>query len=210
MPKLSGEVYGTLINLSGRRRFTSQRVVLYALLASQGRDGSLGMSNDALNAFREAHTVLVEGAGQMPGVFCDELREAYFGAPAGDRTIREFIGLAQRTLDAIKSRARIAPDLLDELIERATPLLAVLNAITQVYEELAKRAATVARRQLAGLMGDIGSIAKHAHIVSFNAQVVAARAGASGREFSVVAAELSRITGRLDELIREALSTPTA
>ena len=31
--ELCGEVFGTLINLSGRRRFTSQRVVLYALLA---------------------------------------------------------------------------------------------------------------------------------------------------------------------------------
>lgn len=32
----AGELYGKLINLSGRRRFTSQRVVLYAVLASQG------------------------------------------------------------------------------------------------------------------------------------------------------------------------------
>ena len=33
---LSGEVFGALINLSGRRRFTSQRIVLYALL-NRGR-----------------------------------------------------------------------------------------------------------------------------------------------------------------------------
>ena len=54
-------------------------------------------------------------------------------------------------------------------------------------------------------MGDIQSIAKQARIVSFNAQIIASRAQASGREFAVVAAELSDITGRIDELVREAV-----
>jgi len=202
---LSGEVYGTLINLSGRRRFTSQRVVLYALLASQGRDGALAVSADALKTFADAHATLVEGTAQIPGVFCEELREAYFGALQGDKAIRDFIQLTQRTLQAVDSRARGAPALLDQLVESATPLLAVLNRITEIYEDLAKRQATLARKQLNGVMGDIESIAKHARIVSFNAQIVAARAGAPGREFAIVAGELAQITGQIDELVREGL-----
>jgi methyl-accepting chemotaxis protein len=46
---------------------------------------------------------------------------------------------------------------------------------------IAGRAARV-KKQLSGVMSDIESIAKQAHIVAFNAQVVAARSGASGRE----------------------------
>lgn len=208
--KLSGEVFGTLINLSGRRRFTSQRVVLFAVLASQGRDAALQVADDALTAFGDAHGALIEGNDQVPGVFCDELHEAYFGAGQGDKIIRDFIGLARRTLDAVESSSPGAQSLLERLVESATPLLAVLNAITQVYDDLARRQAALARKQLTAVMSDIESIAKHAHIVAFNAQVVAARAGPSGREFSVVASELSRITGKIDELVREALRASVA
>jgi len=207
---LSGEAFGTLINLSGRRRFTSQRVVLYALLAWQGRDGALETSKDALATFEAAHTALVGGNDQLPGAFCEELQEAYFGALAGDKTIRDFIALAQRTQEAIQSRPRVAPALLDQLVDSATPLLAVLNRITQVYEDLATRQAGSARTQLASVMSDIETIAKQARIVSFNAQIVASRAGPTGREFAVVANELSQITGRIDELVHEALRSSVA
>lgn len=210
VPNISGEVFGTLINLSGRRRFTSQRVVLFAVLASQGRDGALQVADDALTAFRDAHGALVAGTDQVPGVFCDELKEAYFGAAQGDPIIRDFIGLARRALDAIASRSPGASPLLEQLVKSATPLLAVLNGITQIYDDLARRQAALARKQLTAVMSDIESIAKHAHIVAFNAQVVAARAGPSGREFSVVASELSRITGQIDELVREALRASVA
>ena len=40
---------------------------------------------------------------------------------------------------------------------------------------------------------DIESIAKQGRIVAFNAQIVASRSSPSGREFSVVASELSQV-----------------
>ncbi len=206
---LTGDVMGKLINLSGRRRFTSQRVVLYAVLALKGRAGALEVSREALATFEQAHAALVRGGDGLPGLYCEELRKAYIDQGA-DAAMRQFAELARCTHDALESRLRSAPELVDELVERATPLLATINAITQLYEDLARRQAQLVKKQLVGVMSEIESIAKQARIVLFNAQVVAARASTSGREFSVVTTELSHITAKIDELAREALRASAA
>ncbi|MNT64730.1 Methyl-accepting chemotaxis protein 1 [compost metagenome] len=59
-------------------------------------------------------------------------------------------------------------------------------------------------KELAGIVDDIQSVAKEAKVVSFNAQVMAARAGQHGREFAVVANVLSDITSEIDRLTRKA------
>lgn len=53
-------------------------------------------------------------------------------------------------------------------------------------------------------VGDIRSVAKEAKGLSFNAQIMAARAGQHGREFAMVANVLSDITGEIDGLTRQA------
>jgi hypothetical protein len=206
---VAGEAFGRLINLSGRRRFTSQRVVLYAVLASQGRDGALATARDALATFRDAHRALLEGE-LSPNAVGGELKQAYFGDDRAEERIGAFIDLAQKTLDAVDAHARNAPGLLEELVEASTPLLGPLNKLTQIYEDLARQHAASAKKQLSAVMGDIENIAKHARIVSFNAQVVAARAGHSGREFAVVSGEFTQITGKLDGLVREAVRSAVA
>jgi len=205
----AGELYGKSINLSGRRRFTSQRVVLYAVLALQAREGALATARDALAVFRDAHRTLLDGE-LSPDSLGGELKQTYFGPDRADERILAFIDLAQRALDAIEAQARIAPALLEDLVESATPLLATLNKLTQLYEDLARQQAASAKKQLTAVMGDIEQIARHARIVSFNAQVVAARAGHSGREFAVVSGEFTQITGKLDGLVREAVRSAVA
>jgi len=208
--KLSGETFAMLINLSGRRRFTSQRLVLYAVLAAQCAQPAVAIARDALKLFSDAHEALVKGNAQVPGIFCEELEQVYFGEEQNERQIRAFMTLATRTLDALDAGTRQASALLAELVQGATPLLAILNRITQVYEELSKRHAKQVKKQLNGIMTDIETIARQARMVSFNAQVIAARAGAAGREFSVVAGVLSDITGEIDELVRAALENSAA
>ena len=207
---LSGEVFGALINLSGRRRFTSQRIVLYAVLASLGHAGAVDTARAALNLFRDAHNALVHGDRALPGVFSESLREAYFGELQGDRKIRDFTATAERALEAIEANSRGIDALLEELVQSATPLLAVANQLTQIYEEESRRHAVAVKRQLLGIMTDIQTIARHAHIVSFNAKIVAARAGSDGREFAVVASELIEITTHIDQLVKAALRDSVA
>ncbi|MYN26444.1 methyl-accepting chemotaxis protein [Duganella levis] len=203
---LSGEVFSALINLSGRRRFTSQRIVLYALLASQGQEGSDATAREALSLFRGAHKSLLSDADGLPGVFCPELREAYFGKMDGDKQIVAFADLGERTLKAIAQESSQAAELLAELVRITTPTLAILNAITGIYEEQAKQNARQVRKQLRGVITDIETINRQARMVAFNARIVAARAGQAGKEFSVVAGVLSNITGEIDEMVNAALA----
>jgi hypothetical protein len=203
---LSGDVLAALINLSGRRRFTSQRVVLYAVLASLGHEGAIETARQTLALFGEAHRTLVEGRGGLPGIFCEQVRDAYYGQLQGQRVIEEFMTLGQRTLDAVAHNGRDAPSLLDELVRTGTPLLTVLNALTLVYEEQSKRFAQSQRKHMTDMMGDIKTIAKQARMVAFNAQIAAARAGEKGKEFSVMATAMTNITGEIDLLVQAALA----
>lgn len=209
-PKLSGEVFGALINLSGRRRFTSQRLVLYAVLAGQGQEDAVPVAREALALFRNAHLTLVNGSDTLPGIFCPALEEAYFGRTGGDRQIREFIEHAERTLDAADNGLRSVPALLQELVAKTTPLLALLNQVTAIYEEQSKRHAVQMKNQLRAVITEIENVARQARMVSFNARVVAARAGVAGKEFAVVAGVLSQITGEIDDMVKAALTTANA
>lgn len=203
---LTGEVFGALINLSGRRRFTSQRIVLYALLASQGHADGAATAQEALALFRGAHKSLLAEVDGLPGVFCPELHEAYFGKPDGDRQIVAFADLGEHTLKAIAQGSPQAAELLAELVRITTPTLAILNTITGIYEEQAKKNARLVRKQLRGVITDIDTINRQARMVAFNARIVAARAGHAGKEFSVVAGVLSNITGEIDEMVSAALA----
>lgn len=207
---LSGEVFGALINLSGRRRFTSQRLVLYAVLGAQGHGEAIAIAREALALFRGAHAALLKRSGELPGVFCPELEEAYFGHADGDARITGFADLAGRALNAIEDKLKAAPGLLEQLVRETTPLLAVLNQITAIYEEQSKLHARLMRNHLHGIMTDIETIAREAKMVAFNARIVAARSGHAGKEFSVVAGVLSSITGEIDELVKAALSGAAA
>jgi len=209
--QLSGEVFGALINLAGRQRMLSQRIVLNAVLAEQGQEKALETAREALALFRDSHDALVHGKGELPGVFCDALRSEYFGpATQGDKQIREFIDLAERVLDLGAADYRAAPALLRELGLRATPMVGLLNRITVVYEDEARRHALIQKKQHHEMMNNIQEIAKQARIVSFNAQIVAARSGNAGREFAVIAGVLTDITGEIDDLVRVALNNALA
>lgn len=203
---LAGEVFGALINLSGRRRFTSQRLVLYALLAQQGEQGALAIAQEALALFCAAHNGLLKGGDGLPGIFCNELQQAYFGPQQGERQIAAFIDQAERTLKAVGQGDAGAAALLAQLVGLTTPTLATLNQITSIYEDQSRLHARLMKKQLRGVITDIETIARQAKMVAFNARVVAARAGHAGREFAVVAGVMSNITSEIDAMVSTALA----
>jgi len=208
-PTLSGEVFATMINLSGRRRFTSQRVVLYTVLAASGHAEASRIATEALDLFRDAHHALIRGNAVLPGVFCPPLQDAYFGAAQGNAKILDFIALAERVLFAIASGwQRQVPTLLEELVECSSSLLGVLNSLTALYETEAREHAHRVEHQLHGAMEEIKTISKQAQVVAMNARIVAARAGVVGNEFAVVATEMISITSDIGTILQRAMAKP--
>ena len=202
---ITGETFGHLINISGRQRMLSQRIILNIFLSTHGHEDALKIVSDDLQLFKDSHHALVIGNSEMPGVFFESLRQAYKGDLDGHNKNLAFINLVEKTLNAYQSNYRTAQSLLDELGLLAMPIVKLLNQITQVYEAESKEFAKLEQKKRHSLMNDIQNIAKQAKIVAVNAQISAARAGEVGREFSVVATELTHITEKIDSLVKTAL-----
>jgi hypothetical protein len=204
---ISNEIISTLINLSGRQRMLSQRIVLNAVMAAQGQLNALKIAEEALHLFSHTHTILVHGDREYPGIFFEELRKAYFGPSESEKYIKSFILLAEQVITACKNSAPELNGLITKLGAMATDIVSLLNEVTLAYEHESKRRTALHNKQQLELMSSIQKIAKEARIVSFNAQVIAARAGDSGREFSVVASVLTDITEKMDNLAVAAMAT---
>ena len=203
----SPEVFGPLINLAGRQRMLSQRIVLYAMLSAQGDSAGLTTAGEALELFRGSHLKLLRSRDTVPPSAAAVLQEAFFGAQGADAPIREFMRLAEDTLTAVAAGGAAARRLLPSLVARATPTLGLLNTLTQTFETLGRQQALLQQQHRTALISQIQRIASEARIVSLNARVIAARSGTDGREFAVVAAELSSISERIERLSKAAMAS---
>jgi hypothetical protein len=197
--------FGTLINLAGRQRMLSQRIVLFCTLSAQGDASALATAQEALTLFSESHARLLQSRGALQGRAAQVLQQAFHGPQGADAPAREFVRLAEETLNAIANALPTVRRLVPSLVARATPMLAQLNTLTQVYEALAGEAAQEEQQQQTALIQQIQHIAGEARLVSMNARVAAARAGDSGREFAVVVSTLAGISEQIATLSQAAM-----
>lgn len=219
-----GERLSTLINMAGRQRMLSQRLVLHAVLAAQqqrqqaalhpspGHGTAAGLPDPpALPVFRDtlacmalSHERLAHGGGEWPGAFSDGLRQAYFAPRNADARIRDFLGLAQQVLAGLAGRRANVDAIVQELVAEATPMLELLNELTLAHEAEAALRTRQERSRHQALMERLHAVAREAKVVAFNAQVAAHRAGSLGPEFGVVAARMGVITEEMEKLLQQA------
>lgn len=204
--EITSETFGHLINVAGRQRMLSQRIILNIFLSRSGHEQALETARADLKLFRESHHDLVIGNAEMPGLFFENLKAIYHGELNGHKRNLEFINMAEQALDAHQNGYRTAQGFLDDLGLMAMPIVILLNQITMVYEVESKNFAILELKKHHDLLNDIQNIAKQAKFVAVNAQISAARAGVVGREFAVVATELTKITEKIDTLVRVALA----
>lgn len=204
---ISNEIMRRLINISGRQRMLSQRIILHTFLARLGKPEALDIGKTALALFKETHTILVHGNQEFPGIFFDELEQLFFGASQADEKIKEFIALSERVIQAQERHSAEVEELTLTLGGMATNIVELQNAITQAFENKSKNFDELRKKRQSDLLDDIRKIAKEAQIVSFNAQIIASRAGDSGKEFAVVANVLVNITNKIDKLVMAAVDS---
>ena len=148
--KLGAEDWTQLVNQAGRQRMLSQRIILHAVLASQGDSAAAQVARDALALFQRSHDMLSRGHPELPMPADVRLIDAFHGPQGAEPAIREFIGLAEQALRPTAS-LRVGSTVLTRLTAQATPVLGVLQRLTQLYETLALDAAKAQRRQSAAL-----------------------------------------------------------
>lgn len=216
-----GERLSALINMAGRQRMLSQRLVLHAVLAAQQQaqpvthqrnhataqppsPSALAVLRDTLERMTRSHQRLAHGGGEWPGAFSDGLRQAYFAPRNADARIRDFLGLAQQVLSGLEDRRANVDAIVQELVAEASPILELLNELTLAHEAEAALRARQERGRHQELMDRLQAVAREAKVVAFNAQVTAHRAGVHGPEFGVVAARMGVITEEMENLLHQA------
>jgi len=207
---VSGPVIGELINLSGRQRMLSQRIVLHALLAALGDAAALAVLKSCLASFAQAHAELVHGNERLPGVFSEALREVYFGKGRADERIRQFVAQAERAALSIAAGGDDRQPQVNALVAQATPLLELLQEITLAYQHEMRGVEAAATKRQVDIAERLGNISMQANIVALNARISAARAGKFGREFAVITTVLADIIKEMDELIQSVVDTSGA
>ncbi|MDP1685089.1 type IV pili methyl-accepting chemotaxis transducer N-terminal domain-containing protein [Hydrogenophaga sp.] len=190
----------SLVNLAARQRMLSQRMILQTVLAAQGDVARLQAAQRSLKMFTESQQHLLNTAAQLEPGSAGKITETYQGTRGVGPVVQAFMQLVRSALDQIEAASPRAGATTTDLVGHTDRILEALNTATTAFDEVAKARSDTMMKELAGIVDDIQSVAKEAKVVSFNAQVMAARAGQHGREFAVVANVLSDITGEIDRL----------
>jgi hypothetical protein len=196
----------SLVNLAARQRMLSQRMVLQTVLATRGSDMHMKAARNSLALFTSSQVKLVDTVHQLDAACSDIIRKAYHGPAGVGATIDAFAQQVGTTLDLAERQSPRVEDALARLVASTDGALDALNAATTAFDQVGKAKSESLMKELAGIVASIQTVAREAKVVSFNAQVMAARAGQHGREFAVVANVLSGITSEIDGLSLQAVS----
>ena len=190
----------SVVNMAARQRMLSQRLTLQIVLAAQGRPGMAEAAQKSLDLFVSSQQLLVQRARDESGEDGRLLQSVYFAPGDVARSVEVFIRDAQNALSAVQRGSSEMTVAVDRLVGGFDAVLDGLNRATAAFDQVVANREVAVMKELKGIVTEIQAVAREAKVVSFNALVIAARAGQAGREFSVVANTLASISGVIDNL----------
>jgi len=196
----------SLVNLAARQRMLSQRMVLQTVLAARGSELHLKAARASLTLFAQSQARLVETPRHLDEAHAAVIRKVYHGPAGVAARIDAFVQEVGAALEMAERGSPRVEDALARLVDCTDGALEALNTATTAFDQVNKATSESLMKELAGIVASIQTVAREAKVVSFNAQVMAARAGQHGREFAVVANVLSGITNEIDGLSLQAVS----
>lgn len=195
----------SVVNMAARQRMLSQRMILQTMLAASGSDTHLQAAQKSFQQFCDSHATLKSKASDFDATSAQKVRDIYDGSRGVGSRIEQFMQQMRTTLQCISNKgAHTEP--LNTLISSTDSVLEALNAVTTTFDNITKGKAEQIMKELTDIVSGIQTVAREAKVVSFNAQVIAARAGQHGREFAVVANVLSNISAEIDGMSRTAVN----
>lgn len=194
----------SIVNLAARQRMLSQRLILQILLAARGDTACLDEARRTVQLFSESDQRLRGAATGLAAAEARRIHDTYQGPTGVGPIIDGFMRLVREAIECIAQHSVAAPEAIAQLVNQTDRILGALDTATTAFDDITRSRSGAMLKELVSIVGDIQGVAKEAKIVSFNAQVMAARAGQHGREFAVVANVLSSITDVIDGLTRKA------
>lgn len=195
----------SVVNMAARQRMLSQRMILQTVLAAGGSDTHLQAAQTSFQLFCDSHAKLKAKASELDAASAQLVRDIYDGSRGVGSRIEQFMLQMRTTLQCISNQGSHTEP-LKTLVSSTDSVLEALNAVTTTFDNITKGKAEQTMKELTDIVSGIQTVAREAKVVSFNAQVIAARAGQHGREFAVVANVLSGISAEIDGMSRTAVN----
>lgn len=200
-----------LINLSGKMRMLSHRIVMLGLIDihNNAKEPQSDMS-DAVIEFEAIYNLLLNGDPKK-GIGQDTIE--YLKAndvlkPKHINVIEKFIALvhARSTDDYDKDRFshyNLMADLVgDELLSALNQInLDISSALKKRVQEKEDKE-TDSANIIADILDSLNDTARSVSLVATNAMIEAARAGDSGKGFAIIAAEIKRLSEEASNTVR--------
>lgn len=201
-----------LINLAGRQRMLSQRLVLHLCMAARKHKGSLKKATEAYEAFCRNNQYLRSIPLKLPAT--SPLTQVFQDNQHASALIDRFIQQAQEALQSFDGTDTVTQERhLVPLLDQESQLLDALEHLTNTFQKEVHLIQTAIREQLENdkaelieMLERVSQASLQFTLVSLNARVLAAKQDQGRHQaFTVVAQQMTELACHINDVIKQVL-----